>query len=537
MPEIPIRLNLPDQQDVSPLDQSLQDVVVTSTGVISRPGYSVLYDLETSARIDGIYDWREQDLVVVVSNGKVFTVSDSVDSTASFLLLESGDYLLLEDGSRLILDAPTAVTEVTGDTDMVVGTRVIFGNYGDYLFMSNGAEIQCLAPAASQVSNGGNDYTCILNHTSGTDDDEPGVGANTATYWAASGASGLLTAWATDTRYSSGKADVLTEANLLEVSHVGVADTYLLALEVGTERIWFSNPVDPFTWSSEWVSAEHLPDDANAMIVRDGTVWVTGERSIQGLENDGVTPWVASGYGPISHGVLAPYSFLFVPELNTFVWIDDTRRVVILNGRTPTSLNHALDTWLQGVPNVIDAIGDYVVIEGNPFYILQFPTSQQSVCVNLLNSSFSEFSADSANIWNISAITNVPEWDLIVAGHRTDGTLLVVDSMYSQDNATDIPATIRSPRIQAKGVQTSPELVLHFKKIVTPTGAGDATITVRWRDDGGDWGTARTVTLTDNEKTDAVKHLYRLGHYRYYRQYEFDLSGLHPYSLVMVEQV
>jgi hypothetical protein len=33
------------------------------------------------------------------------------------------------------------------------------------------------------VSNGGSFWRCILSHTSGSDDDEPGVGANTATYW------------------------------------------------------------------------------------------------------------------------------------------------------------------------------------------------------------------------------------------------------------------------------------------------------------------------------------------------------------------
>ena len=35
----------------------------------------------------------------------------------------------------------------------------------------------------SAVTNGGDTYTCILDHTSGTDSDEPGVGANWETYW------------------------------------------------------------------------------------------------------------------------------------------------------------------------------------------------------------------------------------------------------------------------------------------------------------------------------------------------------------------
>lgn len=37
--------------------------------------------------------------------------------------------------------------------------------------------------AANVVRNNGSSYVCVQAHTSGSDDDEPGVGANTATYW------------------------------------------------------------------------------------------------------------------------------------------------------------------------------------------------------------------------------------------------------------------------------------------------------------------------------------------------------------------
>lgn len=535
--EIPIKINLPDQSDIDPLEQVLRDVSVTDVGVLPRPGYDVIYDTETEVRVDGIYDWREQDIVIIVSNGKVFKLDNTISSTDSFILLEDGFYLLLEDGSRMLLDAPAAVTEVTGAVDLVVGTRPTFANYGDYLFIANGGKIQMLAPEASFVTHGGHDWTCILNHTSAAAS-EPGVGGSTATYWTDEGVGTTGTVWALDTRYGSGMSDVLEDADApILVSFIAISDTYLLALEDDTQRIWFSAVTAPWEWDSEWVSAEELPDDANCLTERDGDIWVGGERSIQSFVNDGNTPWVPSGYGAISHGVMAPYSFIFVPEINTFVWLDDTRRLVTLNGRSPSSLNHALNTWIRSVPNVTDAIGDYVVIGAVPYYILQFPGSRQAVWVNLLNGSFSELTAEGTTVWDIACITNVPGWDLIVAGHRTDGTVLTIDQSNSLDNAATVPSLVRTPRIQAIGVQRTPELILHFKKLVSASGSGDATIGVRWRDDGSDWKTTRTITLTDNNLTDAVKHLYRLGSYRYYRQYEFDLSGLHPYALIRVEQV
>lgn len=52
------------------------------------------------------------------------------------------------------------------------------------------------------IGDDGNDYFCILAHTA-TVDDEPVTGANYATYWVATGGTGIGVAWAVGTAYAA----------------------------------------------------------------------------------------------------------------------------------------------------------------------------------------------------------------------------------------------------------------------------------------------------------------------------------------------
>lgn len=536
--DIPIGLNLADQKVTSPLDQALHNVTVGDMGVSARAAFSTLADLGTAAQVDGLYDWREQSVVVVVTGGEVYKITDAVGGNSSFLRLEdaSGN-LLLEDGFKLLLENQPTPVDVSGAVAMNSNNLVTFANFGEALYMANGGKIQVLGATQSGANNGGNDYTCDLSHLS-TAASEPGVGVDWTDYWTLVGAGSTYDAWATGESYYSGTADVLEDTDApTEVSFIAAADAYLLALQNETQRVWFSVVEEPLSWNGDFFDAEHLPDEGTCMIAHDGDLWVGGSRSIQSFVNDGVTPWVTSGYGPVSQGVLAPYSFLYCREVSTFVWIDESRRVVALQGRQPQSISHALDTWMDEVPAVGDAQAQYVVIDGVPYYLLYFPTSEQAVAVNLRNNTFVDYTNDSGPAWNVGKITNVPAWDMVIGGHRSDGLVLDVSTDYTQDDSTDVDATIRTPRVQTGQTARVSTLRLHFKRVYTPAGAGSASISVRWRDDDGAFSTARTVTISDNSVTDAVKEIYRLGAYRNYRQYEFDCSDLHPYALMRVEQL
>lgn len=543
MLDVPIGINLPDQEVTDPYDQSLENVIVTDSGetriVRLRPGYRLAFDTTTAAKVDGIYDWSEHAIVIAVSNGNVYKLSSAeFDPTSiSYLLLETGDKLLLESGDKLLIENEGGgITDVTGGTDMTVGNRVTWANNGDWLYMANGGKIQELRYATSYVTFGSpaHDYVCILNNTAVTSTLDP---TNT-TYWTDLGAnpSSTYDAWVAGVRYGSGKAEVLTDSDApTTVKQIAIADKYLLALEDGTQTVWFAEVAEPWSFAGEYFQPEHLPDDANVLVSNSGDIWVGGPRSIQIFQDDGVTPWISSNYGAISHGVLAPYSFVFCSTPGTFVWIDDKRRVVRLEGKTAVTLSYTLNTWLNRLEYVADAIADFLVYQGIPLYILQFPMEDKTVALNLESGVWSQWSTSTTR-WAASCMSIIPHWDYILMGHISDGTINVVEPEQYLDGTTAITAKVRTPRLNADGVTRVPELISYLTKVVYTTDTDDATITVKHRDDDNTWTTERTVTLSGKDKTTHVKHLYRLGAYRFYRQYEFNLSDMWPYSLAKVVQ-
>lgn len=72
----------------------------------------------------------------------------------------------------------------------------------DIYLWSWSKNIQRLTTSSVVVGTDGNDYECILNHTSSTND-KPITGTNYTNYWKALGTTGAGSVWATSTNYTS----------------------------------------------------------------------------------------------------------------------------------------------------------------------------------------------------------------------------------------------------------------------------------------------------------------------------------------------
>ena len=530
--EIPIGLNVPGQAYVDPLGQALINTTTTSLGVGPRPGSFLKDEICSSGNmITGVYNWEEHSVLIIVCNGNVYKLTYDKDS---FLKTEDDYELKLQSNTgSLLLEAVDVLTDVT--SDIIVGTnRVIFADYGDFLYMAFGGKIIELSPSTDVVTNSGTSYTCIKNNV----DIEPGVTTGWETYWTATGTG--TQAWVAGARYGSGVSEYLEDADApTNVSFIAITNKTMVALEDGTQTIWFSETGAPWSWDSDWFQAEYLPDNAVCLRMFNGDLIVGGQRSIQTFTFDGVTPWSASSYGGISSGVMSPYTL--VDNMNgSLFYIDSNRRFVYLDGRTAKVVLESVDTFLNTLSYVDDAVADYIVVEGIGYYILHFKKEDKTLAINTDNKTWSVWnSTDSSGYesrWYINCLTYIPIRDLTVGG-TVDGDLVVINSKTKTDCSDVITSTIRTPRIQTPERIFVKDLVVGLTKSVKTTDAViNSSVSVRWRDDGKDWSGYLTKSV-DGTETDQVLHFRRVGSYRNTRQYEFDCSNLYPYSIRKVDQL
>ena len=529
--EIPLTQQQPDQYQSDPEGQILRNVVVTPNGIRLRPGAKLFLDTGEAAKVCGLTDWYSQGLILIVVNGKVFSIADPIAGTGlSYLLLEDGGRLILEDGQgALLLDTIPVPIDVTSDAFSTTQPTV-FANYGEIMFFADGGVLKELHPAAINVTHSATNYRCIKNNVN--------ITPPNATYWTTAGAV-AGNAWNSYTRYGSGFADETDDSWPSNISFIGISSGYLIALEDGTQTIHYSVVDEPWNYDADFVIANQAPDDGTALKIYANDIYVAGRRSIQMYVNDGSTPWVPSSYGDISTGCIARYSFIQID--GTFLFIDTQRRLVSLQtgGREPQVLSESLNTFLKTIPDVQDAESDEVTIDGITYYICRFITAEKSFMLNINSKTWTEVDYNDAGLYralNQIQATYVPRWDMVIAGTE-DGSILMLDSNYGNDNTVAMTGYIRSPRIHTPVRVIARNLIISLTKVATVISAGSASFTVRWRDDGGEWSTAVTITMDDRTKTDFVKTINRLGSYRQPRQYEFSVDNLWPYAIQRVEQV
>ena len=113
-----------DEIELSETSPVVQDAYVDELDcTVKRPGLTSFVDTTTAAGCDGLYWWDQQTTAIVVSNGRVWKITDSA-------------------GTK---------TELTGTT-MAVGTLVTFATDGTNLIMANGGRMVLHVAGTSTIA-------------------------------------------------------------------------------------------------------------------------------------------------------------------------------------------------------------------------------------------------------------------------------------------------------------------------------------------------------------------------------------------------
>lgn len=271
--------------------------------LLKRPGLDEFVDTGTSLPIDGLYWWDAQNVVLVVSNGRVWKITD-----------QSG-----------------TMTEITGSTALIDSALVSFADDGTRCFMANGANMV---------------HTDLSTLTTLADADAP----TNVTHVAYLDGYILATVGSTGRVQFSGINDTLTWAALDFFSAEARPDPVLAMKEgfrelalLGRESVefWANDGVTPFSRISGSAQPYGIAAPYSLALVGNTWMWLSDKRQFVTMQGRQVVP-VSSPYDQVLH------SYVAVDDAVGYTHIINGFPIYVLNfptARQTLAYNYVTQQW------------------------------------------------------------------------------------------------------------------------------------------------------------------------------------------------
>lgn len=324
----------------------------------------------------------------------------------------------------------------------------------------------------------------------------------------------------------------------IQVSHVAAIDDYILANRLNSPYAQFSDNLSLTAWTAtNQIKKAGKPDDMIALIEGWNEILLVGKESVEVWYDDGVTPFIRRSNGLISRGCSAAYTFTQVG--NDWVWLDDKRRFVKLDQRSPTHISFPYHKLIQSFGAVDDAVSDNMEVAGFPLYVTSFPSARKTLTYNYQKDGWAEW-----GYWNArnasyegfrgNCYAYAKRWNLHLVGDRANGKIYTMSRSNYTDNGDPI-RTLRRTGFVSHGtsaLKTSNEIVFRLKRGQGNATVSDPVMTLRWRNQNGGWSHERQLKLGMVGDHELEARTHRLGEYRY-RQYE--ICHTDPCDFVLVD--
>lgn len=287
--------------------------------------------------------------------------------------------------------------------------------------------------------------------------------------------------WTCDT---SGTVARINDADFPSASHVAFLDGYFIVNDRDNKgRFYISDLYNARSWNgNNYATAESMPDTLLNIIANNGELWLFGETSIEVWVNTGASfPFQRSVR--LERGCAAEWSIARPDGILT--WLSDDLTVRMVSGYAPVRIStHAVEKSIGAMDTVSDAFAWSYTEDGHYFYVLTFPSEDQTWVYDLTTKEWHERETVGLDQYRPNCYTRY--WNKHFVGSPNSGAVYQLDPDYYYDDAQRIERECVFPEIRAelKPIQMK-RLQIEFEQ-----GVGDATIEdpqamLSWSDNGG----------------------------------------------------
>ena len=349
---------------------------------------------------------------------------------------------------------------------------------------------------------------------------------------------------------NSNVTDTLSGSSVpTSVSSVAILDNYLLVNEDGANTFkWSGNTsgvIDPLAWSigdgNSSASAESNPDNILSVIVLKNEIYLIGRETIEVWYNQGVVgiPFIRIGGAFVQRGCIAKDSVQIIND--TFYWLDNERRVSRLVGRNFQVVDTPFAKEFQSFNNVSDAIGNHIQVDGNGYYMINFPSERRSYVFDYINNEWSELSywntatAERENFLGQHSIF-ATRWNKHLVGSRIDGKIYEISFKFYDDDGSPIRFEKTTGNINHGSTSEKASTALFFRLLRGQANVVSPKLLYSFRDNGkNSWSNEIPIDLGSLGDTELVKELRPMGTYRE-RQHKFVVTDDVPFTIIDVEE-
>ena len=332
----------------------------------------------------------------------------------------------------------------------------------------------------------------------------------------------------------------ITDPAWLGSTNIAFIDGWLVFNQPGTQTFYTSplywNGTDPID-ATYFALKDAMSDNLVTLFEDKRELWLIGERATEVWYDAGNPTFPFSRIPGITmqHGCAAPQSITRVG--NSLAWIgrDEQGTAYIIRAEgyvMQPVLNHGIDHVMAQMPIISDAIGYAYQEDGHLFYVLSFPTADQTWVLDLttglwhqrgsFNSATGAFHRHASNCYAVIDGINV-------VGDYASGNLYQMSRNYYTDNGAPLVSLRRTCHIWDHDNRERvfhAQLQLEFTPgsgIVSGQGSNPQAV-LRWSDDGGyTWSNEHWASLGRQGQTKNRVIWRRLGYARD-RVYEVKVS-------------